>query len=126
MRRGRRGACLVVASLVVLLAGCGGTVEGGGHASAPATVGSKRSLDRSSVEASDGLRARTAAAASAAGSYRATTTVTYADTVRTTLLVAVAEVEGQELGRGEGKTKKAAEQEAALHALDSLDEAAAS
>ena len=38
----------------------------------------------------------------------------------------VAEVEGQELGRGEGKTKKAAEQEAALHALDSLDEAAAS
>jgi ribonuclease III len=38
----------------------------------------------------------------------------------------VAEVDGQELGRGEGKTKKAAEQEAALHALDSLDEAAAS
>jgi ribonuclease III len=38
----------------------------------------------------------------------------------------VAEVAGQELGRGEGKTKKAAEQEAALHALDSLDEAAAS
>ena len=34
----------------------------------------------------------------------------------------VAEVEGQELGRGEGKTKKAAEQEAALHALDTLDE----
>jgi ribonuclease III len=38
----------------------------------------------------------------------------------------VAEVAGEELGRGEGKTKKAAEQEAALHALDSLDEAAAS
>jgi ribonuclease III len=38
----------------------------------------------------------------------------------------VAEVDGQELGRGEGKTKKAAEQEAALHALDSLDEVAAS
>jgi ribonuclease III len=38
----------------------------------------------------------------------------------------VAEVAGQELGRGEGKSKKAAEQEAALHALDSLDEAAAS
>jgi ribonuclease-3 len=40
--------------------------------------------------------------------------------------IAVAEVEGQELGRGEGKTKKAAEQEAALHALDTLDEEAAS
>jgi ribonuclease-3 len=40
--------------------------------------------------------------------------------------VAVAEVAGQELGRGEGKTKKAAEQEAALHALDALDEEAAS
>lgn len=37
----------------------------------------------------------------------------------------VAEVDGQELGRGEGKTKKAAEQEAALHALDSLDDVAA-
>src|SRR5215211_1154600 len=36
----------------------------------------------------------------------------------------VAEVDGEELGRGEGKTKKAAEQEAALHALDSLHEAA--
>jgi ribonuclease-3 len=35
--------------------------------------------------------------------------------------IAVAEVDGQELGRGEGKTKKAAEQEAALHALDTLD-----
>jgi ribonuclease III len=34
--------------------------------------------------------------------------------------VAVAEVDGQELGRGEGKTKKGAEQEAALHALDAL------
>jgi ribonuclease-3 len=40
--------------------------------------------------------------------------------------IAVAEVAGEELGRGEGKTKKAAEQEAALHALDSLDEEAAS
>ena len=39
---------------------------------------------------------------------------------------AVAEVAGEELGRGEGKTKKAAEQEAALHALDTLDEEAAS
>jgi ribonuclease-3 len=38
--------------------------------------------------------------------------------------IAVAEVAGQELGRGEGKTKKAAEQEAALHALDLLDEQA--
>ena len=36
--------------------------------------------------------------------------------------IAVAEVDGQELGRGEGKTKKAAEQEAALHAMDTLDE----
>ena len=36
--------------------------------------------------------------------------------------IAVAEVEGEELGRGEGKTKKAAEQEAALHALDALDD----
>src|SRR5215208_1274061 len=39
--------------------------------------------------------------------------------------VAVAEVDGEELGRGEGKTKKAAEQEAALHALDTLDDVAA-
>jgi ribonuclease III len=39
--------------------------------------------------------------------------------------VVVAEVAGEELGRGEGKTKKAAEQEAALHALDALDEEAA-
>jgi ribonuclease III len=38
--------------------------------------------------------------------------------------IAVAEVSGQELGRGEGKTKKAAEQEAALHALDALEGAA--
>src|SRR5215210_1448045 len=38
----------------------------------------------------------------------------------------VAEVEGEELGRGEGKTKKAAEQEAALHALDALDDVVAS
>jgi len=37
--------------------------------------------------------------------------------------IAVAEVAGQELGRGEGKTKKAAEQEAALHALDALEAA---
>jgi ribonuclease-3 len=36
--------------------------------------------------------------------------------------VAVAEVRGQELGRGEGKTKKSAEQEAALQALDALEE----
>src|SRR4051794_36649408 len=35
--------------------------------------------------------------------------------------VAIAEVGGQEVGRGEGKTKKAAEQEAALHALDALE-----
>ena len=35
--------------------------------------------------------------------------------------VAVAEVGGEELGRGEGKTKKGAEQEAALHALDRLE-----
>ncbi len=34
--------------------------------------------------------------------------------------VAVAEVRGQELGRGEGKTKKSAEQEAALRALDQM------
>jgi ribonuclease III len=40
--------------------------------------------------------------------------------------VVVAEVGGKELGRGEGKTKKAAEQEAALHALDALDDEAAS
>jgi ribonuclease III len=40
--------------------------------------------------------------------------------------VAVAEVAGEELGRGEGKTKKAAEQEAALHAMDALDEEAPS
>ena len=38
--------------------------------------------------------------------------------------IAVAEVSGEELGRGEGKTKKGAEQEAALQALDALDEAA--
>jgi ribonuclease-3 len=39
--------------------------------------------------------------------------------------IAVAEVAGEELGRGEGKTKKAAEQEAALQALDTLDDVAA-
>src|SRR5215218_10683577 len=38
--------------------------------------------------------------------------------------IAVAQVDGEELGRGEGKTKKGAEQEAALHALDRLQEAA--
>jgi len=38
--------------------------------------------------------------------------------------IAVAEVDGEELGRGAGKTKKSAEQEAALHALDALEEAA--
>jgi ribonuclease-3 len=36
--------------------------------------------------------------------------------------VAVAEVAGKELGRGEGKTKKSAEQEAALQALETLGE----
>jgi ribonuclease III len=36
--------------------------------------------------------------------------------------IAVAEVAGEELGRGEGKTKKGAEQEAALQALDALEE----
>jgi ribonuclease III len=40
--------------------------------------------------------------------------------------IAAAEVGGEELGRGEGKTKKGAEQEAALQALDALDEEAAS
>jgi ribonuclease III len=35
--------------------------------------------------------------------------------------VAIAEVGGEEIGRGEGKTKKSAEQEAALRALDRLD-----
>jgi ribonuclease III len=35
--------------------------------------------------------------------------------------VAVAEVDGREVGRGEGKTKKGAEQEAALAALDDMD-----
>ena len=35
--------------------------------------------------------------------------------------IAVAEVGGQELGRGEGRTKKAAEQEAALQALDAME-----
>jgi ribonuclease III len=38
--------------------------------------------------------------------------------------IAVAEVGGEELGRGEGKTKKGAEQEAALQALDALGEEA--
>jgi len=36
--------------------------------------------------------------------------------------VAVAEVSGEEIGRGEGKTKKAAEQEAASHALEYTEE----
>jgi ribonuclease III len=39
--------------------------------------------------------------------------------------VVVAEVGGQEVGRGEGKTKKGAEQEAALQALNALEEGAA-
>jgi dsRNA-specific ribonuclease len=34
----------------------------------------------------------------------------------------VAEVGGEEIGRGGGKTKKAAEQEAAERALEKLDE----
>jgi ribonuclease III len=38
--------------------------------------------------------------------------------------VAVAEVAGKEIGRGEGRTKKSAEQEAALRALDRLEETA--
>jgi ribonuclease-3 len=38
--------------------------------------------------------------------------------------VVVAEVGGEELGRGEGKTKKGAEQEAALRALTALEEGA--
>jgi ribonuclease III len=38
--------------------------------------------------------------------------------------VAVAEVGGEEIGRGEGRTKKSAEQEAALKALDTLAETA--
>jgi ribonuclease-3 len=36
--------------------------------------------------------------------------------------VAVAQVAGQEIGRGQGKTKKAAEQEAASHALERMEE----
>jgi ribonuclease III len=36
----------------------------------------------------------------------------------------VAEVDGEEVGRGEGKTKKGAEQEAALHALTALEQEA--
>jgi ribonuclease III len=36
--------------------------------------------------------------------------------------VAVAEVAGEELGRGEGKTKKSAEQEAALRALEEIED----
>ncbi len=40
--------------------------------------------------------------------------------------VVAAEVAGQEVGRGAGKTKKGAEQESALQALDGLDEKAAS
>ncbi len=39
--------------------------------------------------------------------------------------VVIAEVAGKELGRGEGKTKKGAEQEAALQALSALEEGAA-
>jgi ribonuclease III len=40
--------------------------------------------------------------------------------------LAVAEVRGEEIGRGEGRTKKSAEQEAAFRALEALDEQAAS
>lgn len=36
--------------------------------------------------------------------------------------VAIAEVAGREIGRGEGKTKKAAEQEAASQALERVDD----
>jgi len=36
--------------------------------------------------------------------------------------VAVAEVRGEEIGRGSGKTKKSAEQEAACQALESFDD----
>jgi dsRNA-specific ribonuclease len=36
----------------------------------------------------------------------------------------VARVDGEEVGRGEGKTKKSAEQEAALHALTALEQEA--
>jgi len=39
------------------------------------------------------------------------------------LFVAAAEVAGRRIGRGEGRTKKAAEQEAALRALDELGSA---
>jgi ribonuclease-3 len=53
-------------------------------------------------------------------SYR---TVSEAGPAHDRSFVVVAEVDGQELGRGEGKTKKGAEQEAALQALDALDEA---
>jgi ribonuclease III len=38
--------------------------------------------------------------------------------------VAVADVDGDVIGRGEGKTKKSAEQEAASEALDAMDEEA--
>ena len=38
--------------------------------------------------------------------------------------VVVAEVAGEEIGRGEGKTKKSAEQEAALQALNALEQEA--
>ena len=36
------------------------------------------------------------------------------------VFLAAAEVDGRRIGRGEGRTKKAAEQEAALQALDEL------
>ncbi|WP_448631121.1 hypothetical protein [Cellulomonas soli] len=58
-----------------------------------ASGGAKLALDRSSADAFDTLRARAAAAASAAGSYRVTTTVTAAGAGRSTLLIAVTEVE---------------------------------
>ncbi len=51
-------------------------------------------------------------------------TITEAGPAHDRSFVVVAEVGGEELGRGEGKTKKGAEQEAALRALDALEEAA--
>jgi ribonuclease III len=36
--------------------------------------------------------------------------------------VAIAEVQGESIGRGSGKTKKSAEQEAASEALDAMDD----
>jgi ribonuclease-3 len=50
-------------------------------------------------------------------------TVSEAGPAHDRVFIAVAEVAGKELGRGEGKTKKGAEQEAALQALDALEAA---